>query len=81
MYSDHYYALMQTLTTTDYQVLSEPLLDAYSSPRICFAGEATSRYHPSTTTGMFLQYYIMLNTKCLSFFDRCMTGFNSLIIA
>jgi Flavin containing amine oxidoreductase len=73
MYSDHCYALMQTLTTTDYQVLSEPLLDAYSSPRICFAGEATSRYHPSTTTGMFLQYYIILNTKCVNLCNCCIT--------
>lgn len=34
--------------------MATPVLDAAGAPRVCFAGEATSRHHPSTTTGAYL---------------------------
>ncbi|KAG5175476.1 amine oxidase [Tribonema minus] len=41
-------------TAKDYDTLSEPLCDGFGVPRVLFAGEATTRYHPSTTTGAWL---------------------------
>ncbi|CAN0174269.1 unnamed protein product, partial [Discosporangium mesarthrocarpum] len=41
-------------SAAEYQVLSEPVCDTQGHPRVLFAGEATTRYHPSTVHGAWI---------------------------
>lgn len=41
-------------SAAEYDALSEPVYDGRGKPRILFAGEATTRYHPSTVHGAWL---------------------------
>lgn len=38
----------------EYDVLAEPVYDCRGKPRVLFAGEATTRFHPSTVHGAWL---------------------------
>ncbi|CAM9824657.1 unnamed protein product, partial [Choristocarpus tenellus] len=41
-------------SAAEYEALSEPLCDAEGIPRVLFAGEATTPFHPSTVHGAWL---------------------------
>lgn len=41
-------------SAAEYDALAEPVCDRRGQPRVLFAGEATTRYHPSTVHGAWL---------------------------
>lgn len=41
-------------SAAEYDALAEPVYDRKGQPRVLFAGEATTRYHPSTVHGAWL---------------------------
>ena len=43
-----------SLSAREYDVLAEPVTDWRGRPRVLFAGEATTRFHPSTVHGAWL---------------------------
>lgn len=47
-------ACLRDNSAEEYDALSEPMCDRRGQPRVLFAGEATTRYHPSTVHGAWL---------------------------
>lgn len=46
--------MQRTRSSEEYDALAEPITDRRGKPRVLFAGEHTTKYHPSTVHGAWL---------------------------